>query len=165
MNLWQESVAMNEVQFLINVMYPAAQAAYSIMNGPATPLTLPAGYTLASVINADPQQAAAAMAAATPDQQRLANQTVLENNIFGLIAWSATDQTALIAIRGTQTLVEWLADIDAPIVPFLGDPGAGWVHMGFQLVYQHIRNSIQTQLTAKCSAAKRIFITGHSLGG
>src|SRR5271154_2471077 len=93
-----ESVVMNEVQFLINVMYPAAQAAYSIMNGPATPLTLPAGYAMAGVINADSQQAAPAMAAANPDQQRLANQTVLESSIFGLIAWNATDQTALIAL-------------------------------------------------------------------
>jgi triacylglycerol lipase len=156
---------MNEVQFLINVMYPAAQAAYSIMNGPSTPLTLPAGYTLVSAINADSQQAAPAMALANPDQQRLANQTVLESSIFGLVAWSATDQTALIALRGTKTLVEWLADVDAPAIPYLPDPASGCAHMGFLLVYQHIRNSIQTLLTAKCSTAKRILITGHSLGG
>src|ERR1700722_8884910 len=76
-----ESVVMNEVQFLIDVLYPAAQAAYAIMSVPTPPLTWPAGYTLVSAIHADPQKAAAAMAAANPDAQRLANETVIESSI------------------------------------------------------------------------------------
>lgn len=147
---------MNEVQFLIDVLYPAAQAAYAIMSVPTPPLTLPAGYTLVSAIHADPQKAAAAMAAANPDAQRLANETVIESSIFGMIAWNASETTALIAIRGTETWLEWLADIDAPAVPYLPDPASGFVHMGFQLVYEHIRNSIQTLLSANC-AGRRAF--------
>jgi predicted lipase len=129
------------------------------------PLTLPAGYVWVGTIMADPQKAAAAMAAANPDQQRLANSTVLESAIFGLVAWNAATATALVAIRGTSTINDWLADIDAVAVPFRSYPAAGLVHMGFQLVYEHIRDSIQTILAASCAGATRVIVTGHSLGG
>jgi hypothetical protein len=151
--------------FAINVMYPAANAAYLTMSVPVPPLNLPAGYTSAGLITANPQDAAQAMAAATPDQQRLATKVVTESSIFGLVAWNAATSTAIVAIRGTETILEWLADIDAPLIPYLPDPNAGDAHMGFQLVYEHIRKSIATLLTTKCAAAKTIWVTGHSLGG
>jgi len=156
---------MNEVDFLINVICPAAQAAYLVMSVPPPPLSLPPGYTLVTTINADPPKAAAAMAQAKPDQQRLANEMVVESSIFGLIAWNASELTALVAIRGTKTVKDWIADIDAPPMPFIADSSAGLVHMGFQLVYEHIRTDIQTKLTANCAGAKRLLVTGHSLGG
>jgi len=156
---------MPDVQFLINVMYPAANAAYSVMNVPTPPLALPAGFVLVGTISADPQQAAAQMAIAIPAQQRIANTMVAESSIFGLVAWNAVDKAAIVAIRGTKTIWEWIEDIDAAPVPFIPNPGAGLVHMGFQLVYEHIRSSIEGLVKTKCVGASRILVTGHSLGG
>jgi len=151
--------------FAINMMYPLANAAYLVMNTPTPPLALPAGFVVSGLITANPQHAAAAMAAADPDHQRLANLMVSESSIFGLVVWNATTATAIVAIRGTQTIWDWIADIDAVPVPYLPDPGAGLVHMGFQLVHEHIRASIGNLLTTNCKGAKTVWVTGHSLGG
>ena len=156
---------MSDVQFLINVMYPAANAAYSIMSVPSPPLALPPGFALVGPISADPLRAAPAMAIAAPSQQHIANAMVAESSIFGLVAWNAVDKTAIVAIRGTKTIWEWIADVDAVPVPYLPDLGAGLVHMGFQVVYEHIRSSIQGLLKTGCAGALRILVTGHSLGG
>lgn len=156
---------MSDIQFLINVMYPSASAAYSIMNVPTPPLALPAGFSLVGPISADPQRAAPAMMRSSPSQQHIANTMVSESSIFGLVAWNAVDKVAIVAIRGTKTIWEWIADVDAAPVPYLPDIGAGFVHMGFQLVYEHIRSSIQDLIRTGCSGAKRLLVTGHSLGG
>jgi hypothetical protein len=155
---------MPDVLFIINVIYPAASSAYTIMNVPTPPLSLPPGYELVSAINADPQRAAPAMLRATPSQQHIANTMLSESSIFGLVAWNETEQTAMVAIRGTKTIWEWIADVDAAPVLYLPCPEAGLVHMGFQLVYEHIRGSITNLLKTKCAGAKRILVTGHSLG-
>jgi predicted lipase len=156
---------MNERDFLIQVMYPAAQAAYSVMSYPTPTLTLAPGYAMVGFISADPQQAAPAMAQANPDNQRLANETVIESSIFGLVAWNAAESSAIVAIRGTSNWQDWLADLEAPLVPDRSVPSAGLVHMGFQLVYEHIRDSILELLGAHCQGAQAIYVTGHSLGG
>lgn len=153
-----------DVSFIVNVIYPAASSAYTIMNVPTPPLVLPPGYQLVGPINANPQRAAAAMQAAAPAQQRIAATMLAESSIFGLIAWNAAQSTALVAIRGTQTIWEWIEDLDAAPVPYIPNPGAGLVHMGFQLVYEHIRDDIAQKLQASCAGVKRMLVTGHSLG-
>jgi triacylglycerol lipase len=151
--------------FAINVMYPSANAAYLVMSVPPPPLALPAGFVSVGLIHANPVDAAAAMNAADPDHQRLANKMVAESSIFGLVEWNATTKTAIVAIRGTETIWEWIADVDAAPVPYLPTLGAGLVHMGFQLVYQNIRASIASLLKTNCQGAQTIWVTGHSLGG
>ncbi|HWE52960.1 MAG TPA: lipase family protein [Bryobacteraceae bacterium] len=151
--------------FAVNVMYPCASGAYLVMNLPTPPLALPPGFALCGLISANPQHAAAAMAVADPDHQRLANKMVQESSIFGFVAWDAVNQAAIVAIRGTQTIWDWMDDVDAAPVPCLAVPGAGLVHMGFQLVHEHIHLSIKDLLTKNCQGAKTIWITGHSLGG
>jgi triacylglycerol lipase len=151
--------------FAINTMYPLANAAYLVMNSPAPPLSLPDGFTSAGLIQANPQDAARAMNAATPDHQRLANNMVSESSVFGLVAWNAATKTAIVAVRGTKTIWDWLADIDAAPVPYLPNPAAGLVHMGFQLVYEHIRTSIASLLKTNCQGVQTTWVTGHSLGG
>ena len=151
--------------FAIDVMYPAANAAYLVMNVPTPPLALPAGFVLSGLIHANSADAAMAMATAPPDQQRLSNMMVSESSIFGLVAWNPATRTAIVAIRGTKTIWDWIADIDIVPVPYLPVPGAGLVHMGFQLVYEHIRASIAALLNANCKGAQTIWVTGHSLGG
>jgi triacylglycerol lipase len=152
--------------FAINTMYPCANAAYLVMSTPTPPtLNLPAGFAVAGLIMANPSDAAAAMATASPDHQRLATKMVVESSIFGLVAWNAATKTAIVAIRGTETIWDWIDDIDAVPVPYIPVPGAGLVHMGFQLVNEHIRASIGSLLKANCQGAQTIWVTGHSLGG
>ena len=154
----------DEIAFLIDVVYPAAQSAYTVMSLPTPPLSLPPGYVLQGTINANPQEAAALMQQANPDQQRLANHMVSESSIFGLVAWDQAAQTAIVAIRGTQNLQDWVNDLEALLLPYAPFPDAGTVHMGFLVVYQHIRGSIASLLRA-CAGVKRVIVTGHSLGG
>jgi triacylglycerol lipase len=151
--------------FAINVMYPAANAAYLVMNVPPPPVQLPTGFALAGLIQANPADAARSMAAADPDHQRLANMMVSESNIFGLVAWNAATLTAIVAIRGTKTVWDWIADIDAIPIPDPPNPGSGLVHMGFAIVYEHIRASVANLLQANCPGVQTIWVTGHSLGG
>lgn len=152
-----------DVQLAIEVIYPAANSAYQIMNVP-TP-ALPPGYALVGRIEANPQQAAGAMAASDPHQHRMVNHMLLESSIFGLVAFNPASSTALVAFRGTQTLEDWVDNIDAISVPYVPVAGAGRVHMGFQLVYEHIRGQVAQLLTNGCKGVQRILVTGHSLGG
>jgi hypothetical protein len=149
-----------DVSFEISSMWPAANAAYSIMSDPNP--TLPPGFSLVGPIIAKTQNAARVMSASDPRQLRMAQQMMADSNIFGLVAWSAATQTAIVSIRGTQSVLEWIEDVDAIPVPYVAVPGAGLVHMGFQIVYEHIRPEIDA-LVAK-NPAKRILVTGHSLG-
>jgi triacylglycerol lipase len=151
--------------FAINSMYPLANAAYLVMNNPTPALALPTGFVVSGLILANAAEAAPAMAAADADHQRLANAMVSESSIFGLVAFNQVTKTVIVAIRGTKTIWDWIADVDAVPAPYLPDPRAGLVHMGFQLVYEHIRSSVADLLTTKCQGAQTIWVTGHSLGG
>jgi triacylglycerol lipase len=152
-----------DVPFTINVYYPAANSAYLIQTVPSPPL--PAGFALAGSLEADPQKAAAMMAAAPPEQHVMVNAMLADSNIFGLVAWNATSKTAMVAFRGTQDVKDWLDDLDAVPVDYQAVHGIGLAHMGFQLVYEHVRGSLSTLLTTRCAGVQRILITGHSLGG
>jgi len=151
-----------DVNFALQVMLPAANAAYQIMNNPAPPL--PAGYALVGEILADPEQAANATAAATPLMQGMVAGMLLESPICGLVAWNAATATALVSFRGTQTIQDWAHNLDAAAVFYIPTPGDGLVHMGFQLVYEHLAANVRI-LLSKCVGMKQILVTGHSLGG
>ena len=149
--------------FTIATIYPAANAAYLIMSVPNP--ALPPGYTLVGAIEADMQVAAATVTQAQPNETRIVNNMLAESNIFGLVAWNALEQTALVAFRGTKSIWEWIADVDAIPVPYLPVHNTGLVHMGFALVYEHVRANVAKLLNTGCKGAKRILVTGHSLGG
>ncbi len=156
-----------ETSFLLNVMYPAAQAAYTVAGIP-TPDPMPVaalGYTTVGLIQANAQKAAPAMAQATPDAEMIALKVVRESNVFGLVGWNAADSTVIVALRGTEYWPDWVSDLDIPLVPDRSVPSAGMVHMGFQLVYEHIRDSILALLGQGYMGATKIYVTGHSLGG
>jgi triacylglycerol lipase len=153
-------------KFVIDVMYPAANAAYLIMSLPPEKLSLPAGYTYAGTIDANAQDAAAARAQTDAMQQRIADAAMAESNIFGLVLWNAASSTAIVAFRGSKTLWDWIADIDAIPFAYLPDPSAGLAHMGFQLLYEHVRGSVGAILKSDaCPGVKQVIVTGHSLGG
>ncbi len=151
--------------FDITTIYPGAAAAYLVMSVPEPPVVLPPGFTSVGLIRANPQHAAPHMAAAPASQQMIAMKAVMESSIFGLVAWNAAEKTAMVAIRGTETIWEWIDDVAAVPTPFIPDPDAGTVHLGFQLVYVQIRQSIFDLLKENCQGAQRILVTGHSLGG
>ncbi len=152
--------------FAINVIYPAANAAYLIMNLAPEKLALPPGYAYVGTIEANAQDAALAVSRADAKQQRMANNSIAESAVFGLVMWNAAESTALVAFRGTVTLWDWIDDIDAVPLPYFPDPGAGMVHMGFEIVYEHVRRSVGTILKSSgCPGVKKVLVTGHSLGG
>ena len=152
-----------DVQFTINTYYPAANSAYLIQTVPSPPL--PAGFTLAGPLEANPQKAAALMAVAAPAQHAMVNTMLADSNIFGLVAWNAAAKIAIVAFRGTADAKDWLDDLDAVPVDYQAVKGIGLAHMGFQLVYEHVRYSLADLITTQCVGAQRILITGHSLGG
>jgi hypothetical protein len=57
-------------KFAINVIYPAANAAYLIMNLPPEKLSLPPGYAYVGTIEANANDAAAAVATADATQSQ-----------------------------------------------------------------------------------------------
>ena len=150
-------------RFAIDVMYPAASSAYLIISVPAPPL--PPGYALVGAIEADPGKALAAMALADPRLHHIVDKMLLESSIFGLVAWNDAAKTAIVAFRGTLTMVDWVDDLDAMPVEYLAIPGSGFVHMGFQMVFEHVRHSVGQLFAGGCRGAQRILVTGHSLGG
>lgn len=152
-----------DLNFLIDIIYPAANASYLIMSVPSP--SLPPGYTLVGPLEASMQDAVPAMVQSKPSEQRPVDNMLAESNIFGLVAWNQAEKTALVAFRGTKTLWEWIEDLDALTWPYQPDPEAGPVHMGFQLVYEHIRKCVASLLSSGCPGVKRVIVTGHSLGG
>lgn len=149
-------------QFAINVVYPAASSAYLIQTVPNPPL--PAGFTLAGPIEADPQKAAPMMALADPKHHVMVQAMLADSNIFGLVAWNAAAKSAIVAFRGTQDFTDWMDDLDAVPVDYAPVAGIGLVHMGFQLVYEHVRDSVAQLLQKQCAGVQQILVCGHSLG-
>ena len=135
------AIAPFDPAFAIDVMLPLAQAAYDVALG-NTPV-LPSGFTVSGNIKVDEMQFLAAMATAAASQRRMLDAMKVDGNIFGLTAVNAATQTVVASFRGTQTLEDWLADFDFVAVPYECVQHAGNVHMGFQLVYHSVRNSVK----------------------
>lgn len=83
-------------------------------------------------------------------------------NLFGFILES--DNTIILAFRGTQTEREWLLDFHIQKIKFPYVTQECFVHEGIFHIYQSCRDTILTRLN-KLSTNKEVLITGHSLGG
>jgi predicted lipase len=160
-----------DLTFVLNVIYPAASAAYEIMTNPNP--ALPPGYTLVDPIAVDKSRAAQILEGNAQLTDILANDSKLhgramdavnESDNFGLLAYNAEQQTAIFAIRGTKTPLEWFSDFVAIPIPFIPAPNVGTVHAGFQFVYEHIRPSLGALAAQTPADTSRLLITGHSLG-
>jgi hypothetical protein len=112
---------------------------------------LPAGWTLVTELTAI---------------DRVARKT--EPEFFGLVVQSAADQSVLIAIRGTDTFLEWLIDAEFTPRAFQGAPGAGLVEDGFASVYDTLTCTSTggnvLSLVKQLPAGAKVTIAGHSLG-
>jgi hypothetical protein len=153
----------NDLEFAVSDGYLMACSAYTAMTATPAQIPLPPGYQFVGLLQANPAHAAAHMAASTPQAQHPALSMLKESPIWGLAAYAPGTGTMILAIRGTESLWEWIADFAADPETFYYDPQAGQVHGGMQLVYEHIRTPA-IQLLQSRDQPKRIKILGHSLG-
>ncbi|MCC3375470.1 lipase family protein [Cohnella sp. REN36] len=81
---------------------------------------------------------------------------------FGFVLESADD--AIVAFRGTSSTSDWVSDAMATQARFKCVRDGGLVHFGFNGIYESMRDEVLAAVR-KISASKRLYITGHSLGG
>ncbi|NEW07574.1 lipase family protein [Paenibacillus sp. SYP-B3998] len=72
--------------------------------------------------------------------------------------------TIVIAFRGSNTRSDWISDVIARQNKFPYMRDSGLVHRGFLSIYKSARKKIISTLS-KLSPQKKLFVTGHSLGG
>ena len=91
-----------------------------------------------------------------------------EPEFFGLVLQSDGDARVVIAIRGTDTLLEWLVDAEFSPCAFPGVPNAGRVEDGFCGVYSSLRcartGALPLTLVQQFPRGTKLTVAGHSLG-
>lgn len=138
-------------KFALDILLPINTAAYQLSWNQK--LTLPPGWEHVANITVDQSLMDRQTAAG------LAKIAISENCNWGVAA--RKDDTAVLAIRGTETHHQWLEDFDALAVPT--SYRGWWTHHGFLEIYTSVADSIRKANQA-VSSASRIFIVGHSLG-
>ena len=155
---------------------PFIQAAYEQFvsdpgqANPATITNMPAGYTLVRTI-----------------QMTDFFGPVRSRVFYGFVAVGGDPPTAVVALRGTATTLEWWDDFQWDLVPFTQVPGSGRVAQGFYGIYNTFgtmtpgqQDSAPAPATFAADVASAatdglaadvdpadlpIVVTGHSLGG
>jgi len=149
-------------QFAHEILLKLAEAGYLQNLNPAT--DLPAGYDVVGQISADPA-AAARLAAAIPiDHEPLMTMLVRSGPGFGWVVQNVSTGVAAVTFRGTQSVDDWLHDLDFVLSTYQPVPSSGMVHAGFQLYYMMVRASVLSLLARVAPACRRLILTGHSLG-
>lgn len=144
-------------QFALDVPLPLCLAAYSVTDCNNVPL--PPGFVQTALIKVD-AITAGKKAAKHPEVTQLA----FNANIFGLMGRNASTRTAFVAFRGTITFDDVITDLVAIPEPYEPVGGFGYVHSGFQTVYQLVRESVVNNIASAATGCDRILVTGHSLG-
>ena len=150
----------------------AAEAQYSShpsQVSPATITNMPAGYTLVRTIQMTDFLG--------PEHSRV---------FYGYVAVGGDPTTAVVALRGTESTMEWWDDFHWDLVPFTQIPNGGKVAQGFYDIYNSIGTmppgqegtSAPSALAAEVARAATsgladaldpaslpLVVTGHSLGG
>jgi len=77
----------------------------------------------------------------------------------GFVAWDS--KVLVISFRGTECLADWLSDLDVwpEVRPY------GVVHQGFFKAFSVAQSVLVSILNAAGPSNKKVWITGHSLGG
>ncbi len=142
------------VEVVMNLFYPAANAAYGCQD-PAH-LLIGNGFIYQQQLVVDPKMAAQV----PPKHLPLLSSMLKISPIFGFIA--TKPGAVLVSIRGTESPGEWLCDFEA--APASCQISTGTVHEGFQRVYEVIRESALQGLEAHLKPGDTLYVTGHSLG-
>jgi triacylglycerol lipase len=84
---------------------------------------------------------------------------------IGFIA--TADKAIYVVFRGTQTITEWLNNVQFPQVIFDLVTDGGQTHQGFTAVYESVRDTVITTVNALIASDTytTLYVTGHSLGG
>jgi triacylglycerol lipase len=102
---------------------------------------------------------------------KLRQNIVGERRFYGFLAQSMFNKTVyLVAVRGTETFIEWLKDLEGAPVPH---PLAGRVHAGFNDIYRSFQFKVPLELTERplidglreyITPGSTVVVAGHSLG-
>ncbi len=133
---------------------------------PVTIMNMPAGYTLVRTIQ----------------MSDFATSRVF----YGFVAVGGDPKTAVVALRGTDTTIEWWDDFHWDLVPFTQVPGGGKVAQGLCGIYNtfgtmtpgqqdstpapttfaaDIARAVSEGFAGNLDPALPMVVTGHSLGG
>lgn len=77
----------------------------------------------------------------------------------GFVAWD--ESCVLVSFRGTESIGDWI--LNASVVPT--ERPYGRVHGGFSAGFEAVRTLVESALGQADEAGKRLWLTGHSLGG
>src|ERR1051326_6143101 len=140
-----------DARFALETLLPINNAAYQFSWNQM--ITLPSGWEQIATISIDQSVIDKETASG------LAKIAITEDSNWGVAARNG--DTAVIAIRGTDTKHQWLEDFDALAVPV--SHNGWWVHHGFEEVYQWIQPIFEAAYRA-VSSVPMLYITGHRLG-
>lgn len=92
---------------------------------------------------------------------------------YGFVAQSTAENQIVVAIRGTDSILEWLIDFEVDMTPFAIIPGAGSVEVGFYSVFSTMSFvdanlnpfDLANFLANAMKTSPQIIIEGHSLAG
>lgn len=83
---------------------------------------------------------------------------------FGWVCVDPSRGRLIVTFRGTQTVEDWLHDLDFVSEPYRPIEGGGTVHQGFQHVYYAVRDNVLRLVRERCASLREVVVTGHSLG-
>ena len=74
---------------------------------------------------------------------------------------ASNEEIVVVSFRGTQQLNDWLTNLN---IATKSTPH-GWVHRGFYFAFQDVCSSLEAELGTLNAGNKKVYLTGHSLGG
>ena len=78
---------------------------------------------------------------------------------------AATDDVLLLAFRGSDTFTDWFNNLDVLPAADMFDGISVIVSQGFLAVFGGLRRAVAAAISSPSSANRKIWLTGHSLGG
>jgi triacylglycerol lipase len=155
-----------EVDRAINAYIPILECSYQLARG--LPFSLPDGYQEIGRVSASAgdvgRMARAGDAREARPEARALAAAVAHPDLFGFIVREVATGAVIASIRGTLVPEEWLRNFTAIPADYSFLPHFGTVHLGFRLVYDSVRASLEHGLAA-VSRDTRVTVLGHSLGG
>lgn len=93
----------------------------------------------------------------------MVSAVMADSHVFGFVA--AGKNQAVVSFRGTHFLSEWLKDVELALVTYRFRSESGLAHVGFQAIYETLRQSLFKVLSQLGETPLPLLIVGHSLGG
>ncbi|KAF3767344.1 alpha/beta-hydrolase, partial [Cryphonectria parasitica EP155] len=89
----------------------------------------------------------------------------VETDILGFIAIDSTAREITLSVRGSTSLINWLADVIWAREPTDMCDGC-WAHLGFLFAYSEVVDAVDASVAAatRLFPSYRLAVTGHSLG-